>query len=118
MGSDKDEQVDIRVIDASNRDIQALVREGRFREDLFHRIAQATVHLPRLMDREREEFQALVEYILGKQRYAETTVSSEVIDFSYPRSWLGNIRELQSVLMLAQVECGDAHLPLIALRIS
>jgi len=110
VGSDREEQVDIRIIGASNRDIKSLVHEGRFREDLFHRLAQATVNVPRLGDRGREEFQELVEYFLRKQQHVQTNLRPEVIDFLYARHWPGNIRELQSILMLAHVLCGDTPL--------
>ncbi len=63
VGSDKFKQVDVRVIAATNRNLEAMVREGRFREDLYYRLNMCPIHLPSLRER-RDEIGILLEYFL------------------------------------------------------
>jgi DNA-binding NtrC family response regulator len=104
VGSPVPRKVDVRVIAATNRDLRALIREGKFREDLFYRLGMLEIAMPPLAGR-KEDLPLLERYMveryakeLGKKingitRRAQTCLSSY--------SWPGNIRELENVLRLA-----------------
>ena len=92
---------DIRVVAATNQDLNKLVAEGRFREDLFYRINVIPISLPPLRER-REDIPLLSEHFLAK--YTEqmgkviTGISQEAMDLLVEHDWPGNIRELENVL--------------------
>ena len=100
--------VDVRVLAATNRDLEADVKEGRFREDLYYRIHVLPVHLPPLRER-REDLPALVEHILRRQAAEEDltpkTITREAFDVLVAYPFPGNIRELENVLLRAGVVC-------------
>lgn len=93
--------VDVRVIAATNKDLEEEVREGRFRQDLYYRLNVVPVFLPPLRER-REDIPHLVEHFL--QKYQEkhgktvTRVSSEVMKRLLDYPWVGNVRELESII--------------------
>ncbi|MCG6955416.1 MAG: sigma-54 dependent transcriptional regulator [Gemmatimonadetes bacterium] len=101
VGSDKAVPVDVRLIAATNRDLQELVDEGTFREDLFYRLSVFTIRLPPLRERP-EEIPLLAHHFL--QRYAEEF--GKQIDVITPRAmavleahdWPGNVRELEHAM--------------------
>jgi len=101
VGGLEELQADIRVIAATNQDLNKLVADGRFREDLFYRINVIPIALPPLRDR-REDIPLLCEHFLAK--YTEqmgktiTGISQEAIDLLIEHDWPGNIRELENVL--------------------
>ena len=101
VGSDKDIQVDVRVIAATNKDLTREIAEGRFREDLYHRLSVIVVKVPSL-DERREDIPELVQYF-SEQLCAEAGRSPvpfapEAVALLQERSWPGNIRELQNVV--------------------
>ena len=104
VGSPIPRKVDIRVIAATNRDLRTLVREGKFREDLFYRLGLIEIHLPRLADR-KEDLQLLERALVDKysQQYGKTiegiTRRAQTCLSAY--TWPGNIRELENVLSSA-----------------
>jgi len=106
LGGIQEMQVDVRIIAATNVDLRQLVREGRFREDLFYRLNVITIDLPPLRQR-REDVPLLVEFFLKK--YAEEndrTVPRIATDALRPLmnySWPGNVRELENVIERAVV---------------
>lgn len=91
-----------RIIAATNKDLEALVRQGRFREDLFYRISVFTVSLPPLRER-KEDIPLLALHILRRinrdLHKAIRKVPQEVIEILQSREWEGNVRELENVLM-------------------
>src|SRR6266850_730881 len=101
VGGLEELQADIRVIAATNQDLDKLVAEGRFREDLFYRINVIPIALPPLRDR-REDIPLLAEHFLAK--YAEqmskalSGVSHDAMDLLVAHDWPGNIRELENVI--------------------
>ena len=99
LGAKKDTTVDVRVICATNRLLEARVAEGLFREDLFYRINVVTVNVPPLRER-RMEIPSLVHYFLDRygSLYQRTPapMSGEVLDAMSGYSWPGNIRELEN----------------------
>ena len=101
VGNEKDISVDVRVIAATNKDLLNEIKEGRFREDLYHRLAVIMIHVPPLYDR-KEDIPLLVSHfvdLLSKEQGLEKKSFSEgafaKLD-AYP--WTGNIRELRNVV--------------------
>ena len=101
VGSDKDIQVDVRVIAATNKDLRAEIEKGAFREDLYHRLSVIVVKVPSL-DERKEDIPELVEYFDGQicSESGKGTVpfSPEAVKALQERSWPGNIRELRNVV--------------------
>ncbi len=99
VGSDKDIEVNVRVIAATNKDLLKEIAEGRFREDLYHRLSVIVIKVPSLNDR-RDDIPLLVEHFLGK--YTEggraRSFSPEAIELLCKKDWPGNIRELDNVV--------------------
>jgi DNA-binding NtrC family response regulator len=101
VGNEKDISVDVRVIAATNKDLLNEIKEGRFREDLYHRLAVIMIHVPSLYDR-KEDIPLLVSHfvdLLSKEQGLEKKSFNEgafaKLD-AYP--WTGNIRELRNVV--------------------
>ena len=98
--------VDVRIVAATNRDLDAAVKEGRFREDLFHRLNVVPITLPPLRER-REDIPALAHHFL--QRFAEevkknfSEISEEALGKLLAYDWPGNVRELANVIERAVV---------------
>ncbi|MFY8097556.1 MAG: sigma-54-dependent transcriptional regulator [Flavobacterium sp.] len=101
VGADKDIKVDVRVIAATNKDLKKEIKEGRFREDLYHRLAVILIKVPALNDR-REDIPSLLEHfatkIADEQGSAKKTFSNEAIKMLQEYDWTGNIRELRNVV--------------------
>jgi len=101
LGGTEEVQADIRVIAATNQDLQKLVADGRFREDLFYRINVIPMHLPPLRER-RDDIPLLAEHFLAK--YAERmekpvrSISLSASDLLRCYAWPGNVRELENVI--------------------
>ncbi|CAG8871151.1 Acetoin catabolism regulatory protein [Pseudomonas fluorescens] len=116
LGSGEPIAVDIRVVSASNRDLAAEVRGGRFRQDLYYRIAGLTLVLPAL--RERSDRRALIEQTHAQYREPGQPdyLCSEVLDLLLRHPWPGNLRQLGNVLQVALALAGPRpigleHLP-------
>ncbi len=101
VGGDKMIPVDVRVLAATNKDLQKEIREGRFREDLFHRLQIINIKVPSLNDR-REDIPMLVEYftkmICEQNGYPNKTFSKSAVEMLQKHNWTGNIRELRNVV--------------------
>ncbi|RPJ66913.1 MAG: sigma-54-dependent Fis family transcriptional regulator, partial [Acidobacteria bacterium] len=97
VGDSRPTKVDVRVIAATNSDLAQMVRDGRFREDLYYRLNVIPMALPPLRDR-REDIPLLAEHFLGRYRdqmgKAVTGISAEAIRYLSAYDWPGNIREL------------------------
>jgi transcriptional regulator with PAS, ATPase and Fis domain len=106
VGGVRDIQVDVRVIAASNRDLEREVREGRFRQDLFYRLAIIAIYLPALRER-KEDILPLVEFFLGhynrKFRKSVQSLSEETRRLLLHYDWPGNVRELKNALERAMI---------------
>lgn len=102
LGSAKTVSVDVRVISATNRDLDKEVQEGRFREDLYYRIAAVTMHLPPLRERPMD-IPLIAEKILLKFACSfgrdEATFSREVVECLKSYRWPGNVRQLENEIM-------------------
>jgi len=101
LGGKETIPVDVRVIAATHRDLEAALRTQQFREDLFYRLSVVVISLPALRER-TEDIPTLVKFFLGK--YAaelgvqNPSIQSEAIDFLRGQEWPGNVRELENVL--------------------
>lgn len=101
VGSDKEIKVDVRVLAATNKNMQKEIEEGRFREDLYHRLSVIEIFVPPLDDR-KEDIKLLVEHfaklISNDQGMVLKEFSDESIEALKAFSWTGNIRELRNVV--------------------
>ena len=101
VGSDKPIKVNVRVLAATNKDLQKEIAEGNFREDLFHRLNVIPIAVPPLKDR-LEDIPLLVEHFTGRicneQGIAPKTFNEEAIKALQSREWTGNIRQLRNVI--------------------
>lgn len=101
VGADKDIKVDVRVIAATNKDLKKEIAEGRFREDLYHRLAVILIKVPALNDR-RDDIPLLIEHFTTKiaeeQGNASKSFSKQAIKLLQEYDWTGNIRELRNVV--------------------
>ena len=106
LGSNTTRKVDVRIVAATNRNLENEVRAGRFREDLYYRLAVVPIHLPPLRER-REDIPLLVEHLtqIQGQRLGRRIreVSSEALRQLQAWDWPGNIRELRNVIERALV---------------
>ena len=110
--------VDVRVVAATNRDLETLIRDGRFREDLYYRLNVVTLTLPPLRER-IEDVPFLVDHFLGKYgaELGERAIATEALDRLMGYGWPGNVRELENVIQHAMVMAGGGvilpeHLPI------
>ena len=101
VGSDKDIKVNVRVVAATNKDLKKEIAEGRFREDLYHRLAVILIKVPALNDR-RDDIPLLVDFfstkIASEQGTAKKQFSKAALDLLRGYNWTGNIRELRNVV--------------------
>ena len=108
MGSDKDIEVDVRVIAATNKDLAKEIEKGTFREDLYHRLSVIVVRVPSL-DERRDDIPRLIDFFLAK--YADGNkprkFSPEAVELLKQKHWPGNIRELDNVVDRLLILGGD-----------
>lgn len=106
VGGTRDIEVDIRIVAATNDDLDALCREGRFRKDLFYRINVFTLDIPPLRER-AADMPVLVESLLRRLQPGDTEpileVESDVLDALASYDWPGNVRELENLLERALI---------------
>ena len=121
VGSDKDIKVNVRVIAATNKNLKEEISEGRFREDLYHRLAVILIHVPSLNDR-RDDIPLLINFfakqITEEQGIAVKTFSEEAISLLQDYDWTGNIRELRNVverlIILGEKQVSESDVQLFA----
>ncbi len=113
VGSNTTRELDVRVIAATNKDLQKEVKEGRFREDLYYRLAVMPLHIPPLRER-AEDIPLLAKHFLAKFSQYSDTPRSHIIGFSddalaklVSHSWPGNVRELENTIERAVILCED-----------
>jgi len=113
VGAKRPVKVDVRIISATNRDLNELTKEGKFREDLYYRLNVFPVHIPPLRER-REDIPALAQYFVtrfaaeeNKQVVGFTPEALELLD-SY--DWPGNVRQLENTIFRAVVLCDEEKL--------
>jgi len=109
VGSTKEIHVDLRIISATNVDLQTAVARNAFRDDLFYRLKVMTITLPPLRERP-EDIEALVEHFLrlhSTEGMPPLCISSEAMELLSRYHWPGNIRELRSVIQRGQILCDN-----------
>ncbi len=106
LGSNQVIKVDVRVVSASNQDLEALIAEGKFREDLFYRLNGMTVHLPALRDRV-EDIPLLAQHFLKRQAEKEKrepyVIAPDALELLTSCEWPGNVRELENTIRSASL---------------
>ncbi len=101
VGANEAVRVDARVVAATNRDLSELVKDGRFREDLYYRLNVVTIRLPPLRER-REDLPLLCEHFAARYARGEVaTFSPEALDLLSRYGWPGNVRELENAIARA-----------------
>jgi two-component system nitrogen regulation response regulator GlnG len=118
VGGQESLRVDVRVLAATNRDLEVAIRQGSFREDLYYRLNVVTLNLPPLRER-RRDVPLLVEHFLAKyaESLGERGVAPESLDRLVGHEWPGNVRELENVIQRAMVLAQNGvilpeHLPI------
>jgi len=97
LGSEKDIEVDVRVISATNRDLKKMVDEGLFREDLYYRLNVFEIELPPLRER-REDIPKLIQHFTERYAFRPVEFSPEALDYLIKYPYPGNIRELEHIV--------------------
>ena len=123
VGSDKDIKVDVRVVAATNKDLSKEISKGRFREDLYHRLAVILIDVPALNDR-RDDIPELIEFfskqIAEEQGTAIKIFSPQAIKMLQEYDWTGNIREFRNVverlIILGEKEVSANDIKLFAIK--
>lgn len=108
VGSDKDVKIDVRVLAATNKNLQEEIKRGNFREDLYHRLSVILVHVPSLNDR-LEDIPLLAEYfvqrICDELRVPLKSLDASAIEALQQINWTGNIREFRNVIERLIILC-------------
>ena len=114
LGSNRERQVKVRVVSATNADLPAMIRDGSFREDLYYRLNTVELTLPALAER-REDILPLARHFLGDDGKPLSPQAAQALQ---RHTWPGNVRELRNVIqracLLAQgprIEVADLNLP-------
>jgi DNA-binding NtrC family response regulator len=115
VGGTTEIRVDVRIIAATHRDLLAEVKSGRFREDLYYRLAVYPIHVPPLRER-TSDIPLFINHFLrksgGGDRSRPSRVSHEVLSALLRYRWPGNVRELENVLQRAALSCDGAQIEL------
>jgi two-component system, NtrC family, nitrogen regulation response regulator NtrX len=110
VGSDKDINVNVRVVAATNKNLMEEISKGNFREDLYHRLSVIVMHVPPLCER-RDDIPLLATYFMeqvcAESGMQQRTISPEAMDELVKLPWTGNIRELRNVIERLIILCGD-----------
>jgi two-component system, NtrC family, nitrogen regulation response regulator NtrX len=121
VGGEKSVRVDVRVLVATHRDLEAQVKNGKFRQDLFHRIYVFPLALPPLRER-REDIPALVEHFaaqVGSQNgWKRVPFTGEAIEVLQAHSWPGNVRELRNMVERLMLLAPDGEVDLETVRLA
>ncbi|RLD72740.1 MAG: sigma-54-dependent Fis family transcriptional regulator [Bacteroidetes bacterium] len=108
VGGEKDIHVDVRVIAATNKDLKAAIKSGKFREDLYHRLGVIIMQVPPLRDR-KEDIPLLVNHFVGQisaeQGRPLVPIEEKAIKMLQELSWSGNVRELHNVVERLLILC-------------
>ena len=109
VGGEKDVKVNCRVLAATNKDLRKEIAEGRFREDLYHRLAVILIHVPSLNDR-KDDIPMLAEHFLTlicqEHGIAKKSFSAKALTALQNVDWTGNIRELRNIVERLVILCG------------
>jgi DNA-binding NtrC family response regulator len=110
VGAERDIKVDARVVAATNKDLRKEIEAGRFREDLYHRLAVILIHVPALNDR-RDDIPLLAEHFLTmvctEHGVPRKQFTEDALEALKQTNWTGNIRELRNIVERLVILCGD-----------
>lgn len=110
VGGTEAEQLDVRVVAATNLDMEQAMREGTFREDLYYRLSVIPIHIPSLRER-KDDIPLLIKHFTAKHRAESVKFSSEAVETLVSYQWPGNVRELENtverLLILREGEAVD-----------
>jgi len=110
VGSDKEIQVDVRILAATNKNLKSEIEAGRFREDLYHRLAVILIEVPSLADR-LEDVPLLAEHFLqllaAEQGTAPKVIEPDAVEALKKKPWSGNIREFRNVMERLTILCDE-----------
>ncbi|MBO7226986.1 MAG: sigma-54-dependent Fis family transcriptional regulator [Bacteroidales bacterium] len=110
VGGESAIPIDVRVIAATNKDLHREIHEGRFREDLYHRLSVIPIKMPSLSER-REDIPLLIEHFMAKieakNENRKITIGQDAIDALQELPWTGNVRELENSIERLWVLCND-----------
>lgn len=112
LGDVKKRKIDVRIMATTNRDLQMEIREGRFREDLYYRLAPIHVIIPPLRER-REDVEVLIEHLLltiSKETGNLVHIAKDAQKVLFDYAWPGNVRELINVIRRAAIMCDDGRI--------
>ncbi len=122
MKGNKDIRVDVRVITATNKNLEELITTGQFREDLFHRLNQYRIHLPPLKER-KDDIPELLAFFIKKfnkeddksilietENGKKDCLRHDVLDLLKGYDWPGNIREFENTVRTAMINAGDSNI--------
>ncbi|MBT3287118.1 MAG: sigma-54-dependent Fis family transcriptional regulator [Victivallales bacterium] len=109
VGASRNIAVDVRIVAATNEDLEGLIREGRFREDLYYRLSVIPVELPPLRDRLSDVPLLVAHFLarLGEQDGRELSIAPDALAALNAHAWPGNVRELENVVSRAGALCDD-----------
>jgi nitrogen regulation protein NR(I) len=109
LGSNEPIQVDVRILCATNRDLEVAIAAGAFRDDLFHRLNVVTIHIPPLRER-REDIPPLLDYFLGRSarslKVGKPPLAEQALTLLVNYSWPGNVRELEHLVQRLVISTG------------
>ncbi len=114
VGSSQTQHVDVRIVAATNKDLQKLVKQREFREDLFYRLNVITIELPSLKERP-EDIEIIADYFV-KREHEDFSISKAVMKKLVEHEWNGNIRELESTIKRAVIFAKSDNRKLIKLK--
>jgi two-component system NtrC family response regulator len=97
LGGGKAQKIDVRVVAATNQDLEGAIADGSFREDLYYRLSVIPIHLPPLRER-KEDIPLLVRHFMNKFGQANVTFTKGTLDALAMYSWPGNVRELENAI--------------------
>lgn len=97
IGSTKVQKLDVRVVAATNLNIEQAIKSGSFREDLYYRLSVIPLHLPPLRDR-TEDIRLLVKYFVGKHSSSKIRIENDALELLMAYPWPGNVRELENTI--------------------
>jgi two-component system response regulator AtoC len=118
LGSEQTRSVDVRIIAATNRDLEAMVKEGRFREDLYFRLSMFHIHMPPLRER-RSDVGGLIRHLLHNNSASASgamlEIDPEVEDILESYRWPGNVRQLENVINRVYILADGGRITLLDL---